>query len=124
MLLYWLLLDLNRKFKIPPKSIDVSLLGPLELSCVPPGGNPPSTVKWKKNLKFIQSYGRMKLEVDSSIYYLRIAKTLQEDAGNYTCVASNDAEERVSKPATVRVLGLFASLLSWLYFQPCYIFCC
>jgi len=95
---------LNRKFKISPKSKDVNLLGPLELRCVPPGGNPPPTIKWKKNFKVIQSYGRMKLEVDSSIYYLRIDKTLQEDSGNYTCVASNDAEERVSKQAAVRVL--------------------
>ena len=111
---------MNRKFKISPKSKDVNLLGPLELRCVPPGGNPPPTIKWKKNFKVIQSYGRMKLEVDSSIYYLRIDKTLQEDSGNYTCVASNDAEERVSKQAAVRVLGLFCSLICWLlFFQPC-----
>ena len=50
----------------------------------------------------------MKMEVDQSIYYLRITKVLQEDAGNYSCVASNDAEERFSKAAYLKVLGLFS----------------
>ena len=100
-------LDLNRRFKTSPMDKDVSLLGSVELRCVPPGGNPPPTVKWKKSSIDIQSNERLKTEVDQSVYYLRINKVLQEDAGNYSCVASNEAEERVSRSAFLKVLGLF-----------------
>ena len=83
----------------------------MELRCVPPGGNPPPTIKWRKNSNYIQGSERMKMEVDQTVYYLRISKALQEDAGNYSCVASNDAEERFSRAAYLRVLGLFTFLI-------------
>ena len=52
------------------------------------------------------------MEVDESVYYLRITKALQEDAGNYSCVASNNAEERYSQSANLRVLGKLIFLCS------------
>lgn len=98
---------MSRKFKSSPTSKDVILLESVQFQCQPPGGNPPPTVKWRKDSVDVQTSERVKTEVIGAIYYLFINKVIQQDAGNYSCVASNEAGERFTDPSFLRVLGMY-----------------
>ncbi|XP_065055989.1 roundabout homolog 3-like isoform X2 [Rhopilema esculentum] len=96
---------MSRRFKVTPQSKNVSLLSEISLTCDPPGGSPTPTVSWRKDSTNLQSNSRIRTEDRfGQVYFLRISKALQEDTGNYTCVAKNEAGERVSEPAFLRVL--------------------
>lgn len=92
-----------------PTSKDLSLLGSVRFGCQPPSGNPPPTVKWKKDSIELETNERIKTEVVGPVYNLLISKVLQEDTGNYSCAVSNEAGMRTSEPAVLRVLGSYSS---------------
>ena len=77
----------------------------VELRCDPPQGEPTPTVHWLKNdvkINTRSDSSRVKLSNDFSLLILVANK---QDAGNYVCVASNQYEIRLSKPAKLMLLG-------------------
>lgn len=78
----------------------------VEMRCDPPKGEPTPTVHWLKDGRAIDTSfdsSRYKLSNDFSLLIL-MAKA--EDAGDYTCVANNEADRRQSKPAKLTLLSL------------------
>ncbi|XP_072048618.1 uncharacterized protein [Amphiura filiformis] len=80
------------------------------LECEPPRGHPPPTVKWMKDEMMISPDDRIQLIPDGN---LMIDGVRSEDAGFYTCTASNMIGSKVSRTAelTVRAKPTFMSAL-------------
>ena len=100
------ILDLEEEFQSEPMD-DISYEGEtIEMRCDPPRGEPAPTVYWLKDNKEIDTSSdssRYKLSNDFSLLILASRK---EDAGNYVCIAFNQVEKRLSKPARLTLLGI------------------
>ena len=93
---------LRKDFDTPPYSQQIELGSQAQMRCHPPKGNPaPRVIHWLKNgveindANFIQS-------ADGSLI---IVQARMEDAGNFTCVASNDVLTRQSPTAIITIYG-------------------
>lgn len=79
----------------------------IEMRCDPPKGEPEPSVYWLKDNQQIKTHldsSRFKISNDFS---LLILEARLEDSGNYVCVAWNNAEKRLSKPARLTLIGIF-----------------
>ncbi|XP_037084126.1 netrin receptor UNC5C-like [Pollicipes pollicipes] len=105
---------LKKSFHTPPFSDRVEVDQTVELRCVPPEGNPPPSLSWLKNSVTVDP----KLDpnyIISNEGNLLIAAAKLSDMANYSCVAENVANRRVSPPArlTVYVDGGWSSWGAW-----------
>lgn len=91
---------------------------PIELYCGPPEGDPEPEVHWLKDGSRIdESDSHYFITSDHSLV---ISQPNAADTGNYTCLAKNDAAERFSNPAPVRVsvIGDWGEWGSWSSCDP------
>jgi len=105
---------LKKSFHTPPFSDRVEVDQTVELRCVPPEGNPGPGISWLKNNVPVDS------KVDPNYIIsnegnLLIAAARLSDMANYSCVAENVANRRVSPPArlTVYVDGGWSTWSTW-----------
>ena len=76
-----------------------------QLRCHPPKGNPAARViHWAKNGVEIDPASQTNF-IQSADGHLIIIQAKMENAGNYTCVASNDVLTRRSPSATITIYG-------------------
>ncbi|XP_072281767.1 roundabout homolog 4 isoform X1 [Pyxicephalus adspersus] len=92
---------LKEEFRQEPSDKMVAAGKPLVLDCSPPKGHPEPTVTWKKD--------GMILSLNSSYYTVSAGKLLivraqRSDSGVYVCLATNQAGERMSRPAQITVM--------------------
>ncbi|CAF2760646.1 unnamed protein product [Rotaria sp. Silwood2] len=93
---------LDKIFEWEPLRTDSVISKSAELRCRPPSGNPYPKITWLKDGQPVEinRNGRFILSSENS---LLIAQIKQNDAGNYTCVASNIAGTYSSEPAELIV---------------------
>ena len=105
---------LNKEFEVPPYSQSVTLGSQVELRCHPPNGQPVPRIYWMKN--------KMEILVERDTNFLQsadghliIVQVRPEDVGNYTCVAENLINRRVSPPARLDIFvdGGWSSWAPW-----------
>ena len=93
---------LRKDFVTPPYSQQIQLGSQAQLRCHPPKGNPAARViHWEKNGVEINDPNF----IQSADGHLIIVQAKMENAGNYTCVASNDVLTRRSPTATITIYG-------------------
>ncbi len=93
---------LRKDFVTPPYAQQIELGSQAQLRCHPPKGNPAARVlHWTKNGAEIQDPNF----IQSTDGHLIIVQARMEDAGNYTCVASNDVLTRQSPIAVINIYG-------------------
>ena len=132
MLLTIVVPDLNKEFEVPPYSQSVELGSQVEMRCHPPSGQPqprvsrpppPSEdladnvcpqISWLKNGMELVA-GREKNFLQAADGHLIIVQVRQEDVANYSCVAENLVNRRVSQPARLEVVvdGGWSSWSPW-----------
>jgi hypothetical protein len=105
---------LNKVFEVPPYSQSVTLGKQVEIRCHPPKGKPRPRIYWMKNKMEIQ------VERDSNFLqsadgHLIIVQVRKQDMGNYTCVAENLINRRISPPARLDIFvdGGWSSWSPW-----------
>lgn len=86
--------------RIPPASIGVDLISPINLTCTA-DGTPAPTYQWFKD--GAQIPGETK-------EFLYIEEAAPEDRGNYTCVAINRHGRIKSNPARITIPGVLICL--------------
>ena len=95
--------DLNKEFEVPPYSQSVQLGSQVEMRCHPPRGQPSPDIRWLKD--------RQELDMADPNYlaaadgHLIIIQVRAEDVANYSCVAENLVNRRVSPPARLEIVG-------------------
>ena len=95
---------LRKDFVTPPYSQQIQLGSQAQLRCHPPKGNPAARViHWEKNGAEIKESETNFIQ--SADGHLIIVQAKMENAGNYTCVASNDVLTRRSPSATITIYG-------------------
>ena len=99
---YFSTADLRKDFDTPPYSQQIELGSQAQLRCHPPKGSPAARViGWQKNGVDINDPNF----IASTDGHLILIQARMEDAGNYTCLASNDVLTRSSPPAQLTVYG-------------------
>jgi hypothetical protein len=93
---------LEKDFQFEPVDEISFVSDSVELRCDPPVGDPSPTVTWLKDGENIGQEMRFRISNDYSLLILLVRP---EDSGEYSCVASNLADSRRSKPAMLTVLG-------------------
>ena len=94
--------DLRKEFDTPPYSQQIEIGSQAEVRCHPPKGNPEARVShWLKNGQTIDDPNL----IQSATGSLLILQARLSDMANYTCVATNEAIERLSQPALITVFG-------------------
>ena len=106
--------DLKKAFDTPPLPESVEVDQTVELRCAPPAGEPTPSVSWTKNGVAIEPKLNPNYIVSNEGSLLIVAAKLS-DMANYSCVAENVANRRVSRPARLTVYGTWISL----YFLIC-----
>lgn len=97
--------DLRKDFVTPPYTQQIQLGSQAQLRCHPPKGNPAARViHWAKNGVEIDPASQTNF-IQSADGHLIIIQAKMENAGNYTCVASNDVLTRRSPSATITIYG-------------------
>ena len=71
-------------------------------SCLPPKGEPPPHIKWRKDGEELEHSLGYDGDGDGSLVVIGVEK---EDSGKYVCVAYNEAGERESRAASLIVKG-------------------
>ena len=107
---------LRKNFDTPPYSQQIELSSQAQLRCHPPTGNPAARViHWLKDGAVIDNSNF----IQSSDGHLIIVQARMQDAGNYTCVASNDVLTRQSPSATITIYGKPSKnyLFCWILFS-------
>ena len=96
---------LRKDFVTPPYTQQIQLGSQAQLRCHPPKGNPAARViHWAKNGVEIDPASQTNF-IQSADGHLIIIQAKMENAGNYTCVASNDVLTRRSPSATITIYG-------------------
>jgi len=96
--------DMEEEFHAEPMDETAFEGETVEMRCDPPKGEPMPSVYWLKNNEHVDTVSdssRFRLSNDFS---LLILVTKKQDAGYYSCVAYNQIEKRVSKPALLTLL--------------------
>ena len=96
--------DLKKAFATPPLPESVEVEQTVELRCVPPAGEPAPSVSWTKNGVIVDPKLNPNYILSSEGSLLIVAAKLS-DMANYSCVAENVANRRVSRPARLTVYG-------------------
>ena len=96
--------DLKKAFHTPPFSDRVEVDQTVELRCVPPDGYPLAELSWTKNGVTVDPKQDPNYII-SNEGNLLIAAAKLSDMANYSCVAENVANRRVSRPARLTVYG-------------------
>ena len=97
--------DLKKSFATPPLPESVEVEQTVELRCVPPAGEPAPSVSWTKNGVIVDPKLNPNYILSSEGSLLIVAAKLS-DMANYSCVAENVANRRVSRPARLTVYGM------------------
>lgn len=95
---------LEKQFHTPPYDERVAEDRTAELRCVPPAGNPQPSVSWLRNGAGIDVTQEPNYII-SNEGNLLVAAARMSDMANYSCVAENVAQRRVSPPARLTVYG-------------------
>ena len=98
--------DLKKAFHTPPFSDRVEVDQTVELRCVPPDGYPVAELSWTKNGVTVDPKQDPNYII-SNEGNLLIAAAKLSDMANYSCVAENVANRRVSQPARLTVYGKY-----------------
>lgn len=77
-----------------------------ELRCIPPDGAPRTVITWIRDGRTIDPKRDPNFIITTDGHLL-IAQTRLSDMGNYSCVAENIANRRMSEPALLTVYGEF-----------------
>ena len=96
--------DLKKHFEVPPYSQQVSRGGQVEMRCHPPKGRPAPQISWMQNNKLIDPSSDKNFIVTGEGHLIVVAARLA-DTANYTCVAENVANRRLSPPARLGIHG-------------------
>ena len=80
----------------------------MELRCIPPDGNPVAELSWTKNGVTVDPKQDPNYIISNEGNLLIVAAKLS-DMANYSCVAENVANRRVSPPARLTVYGTWCS---------------
>ncbi|CAB4055674.1 UNC5 [Lepeophtheirus salmonis] len=105
---------LKKEFEVPPYSQQVSKGKQVEMRCHPPRGRPLPSIYWAVNGRRIDpSFDKNYIVTGEG--HLIIVSTKLANFANYTCVAHNIANVRISDPATVTVYidGGWSSWSRW-----------
>lgn len=105
---------LRKEFEVPPYSQNVELGSQIELRCHPPKGVPKPRIYWLKDRVEVQPE-RDSNYIQASDGHLIIIQAREKDRANYTCVADNVANRRLSPPArlNVHVSGGWSEWSAW-----------
>ena len=95
---------LRDEFRVSPQDVQVAQAETVRLPCGPPRGHPAPELTWRRNGEPLAVAGshRLRLTADG---HLVISDVRHHDEGSYSCVASNVAGERRSRPARLTVHG-------------------
>lgn len=93
-------LVLEKNFILSPPSARIEPGNQLEIKCTLPESSPPAVRSWLKNNKPLESSSSLSLTEDGSLIIHSVKVT---DSGNYSCVATNLAGQRISSPVPVIV---------------------
>lgn len=83
-----------------PPSARIEPGNQLEIKCSLPSASPPAARSWMKNNKILEPTSSLTLTEDGSLIIHSIKVT---DSGNYSCVATNLAGQRISSAVPVIV---------------------
>ncbi|XP_076368260.1 netrin receptor UNC5C-like isoform X1 [Tachypleus tridentatus] len=105
---------LKKHFFNQPLSTSVEIKGQISLQCLPPEGVPPPKIFWLRNGEIIDTSKETNFII-SNEGNLLISQVRLSDMGNYTCGAKNEANQRLSEPATLTVYvnGGWSSWSPW-----------
>ncbi|XP_040570273.1 netrin receptor UNC5C [Lepeophtheirus salmonis] len=105
---------LRKEFEVPPYSQNVELGSQIQLNCHPPKGIPTPRIYWLKDRVEVQPE-RDSNYIQAADGHLIIIQAREKDRANYTCVAENVANRRLSPPARlgVHVSGGWSDWSSW-----------
>ncbi|KAK6643458.1 hypothetical protein RUM43_004963 [Polyplax serrata] len=92
---------LKKSFEQSPYSVNVEMSHQIQLRCLPPQGVPPPQVYWLKNGAVLEPDSNI---IVSSEGHLIISEARFQDTANYTCVAENIANKRLSDSALLKVI--------------------
>ncbi|KAM9299176.1 roundabout homolog 4 [Gastrophryne carolinensis] len=92
---------LKDEFRQEPSDRMVASGKPLVLECSPPKGHPEPVVTWKKDGNIVD---RNSSHYTLTAGKLSIGQVKRSDSGVYVCVATNQAGEKMSRPAQITVL--------------------
>ncbi|KAK6630187.1 hypothetical protein RUM44_005743 [Polyplax serrata] len=93
--------NLKKSFEQSPYSVNVEMSHQIQLRCLPPQGVPPPQVYWLKNGAVLEPDSNI---IVSSEGHLIISEARFQDTANYTCVAENIANKRLSDSALLKVI--------------------
>ena len=96
-----------KKKKEAPETVFTRPGDTVEMRCDPPKGEPTPTVYWLKNNQEIDTNSDSSRYKLSNDYSLLILLAMSDDADYYICVATNQFEKRLSKPARLTLIGSF-----------------
>lgn len=105
---------LRKEFEVPPYSQTVELGSQIELRCHPPVGKPRPRIYWLKDRVEIQP-DRDPNYIQAADGHLIIIQTKAKDNANFTCVAENVSNRRLSPVARLQVVvtGGWSEWTSW-----------
>eukprot|EP00096_Caligus_rogercresseyi_P015913 TRINITY_DN8405_c0_g1_i1.p1 TRINITY_DN8405_c0_g1~~TRINITY_DN8405_c0_g1_i1.p1 ORF type:complete len:1047 (+),score=257.57 TRINITY_DN8405_c0_g1_i1:141-3281(+) len=105
---------LRKEFEVPPYSQNVEEGSQIQLNCHPPKGLPKPRIYWLKDRVEVQPE-RDPNYIQAADGHLIIIQAREKDRANYTCVAENVANRRMSPPARlgVYVTGGWSDWSSW-----------
>ncbi|BFZ15720.1 hypothetical protein BsWGS_18759 [Bradybaena similaris] len=95
---------LKKNFMKEPENQTVMEGDSLSIQCQPPAGNPPPKVSWTKDGESFEALSITPTGV------LLIPEAQQEHAGEYICIAENEAGKRQSQAIYVNVKGKSGSM--------------
>lgn len=74
------------------------------LACSPPKGRPEPTVSWLKDRRKVEPDSRITIESKGNLVFKSVQMS---DVGSYVCLATNPLGQKKSRPARLRVTGMF-----------------
>jgi hypothetical protein len=98
---------LRSDFRQQPKNISAAIGDSVSFPCRPPRGEPEPKVIWKKDAEMIIPGASKTRYIVTDNGALNISQVRKQDAGIFTCIATNKAGEKESSPAILRVIGKF-----------------